>query len=149
MTWNIHMKHFAQAAGLIRIYAGVVAVGILMGCSSTPVQGDSSWRLVPLADVKQVVGEWDGNLRKEGNVLPVSIQLRIRENGAYLFTGQHAGTVAVGSGFLESRDGRLRGDTDRRTIMFALYDHNGNAILWVDATNQAGERYHGQFTKVK
>ena len=132
------MKHFAPAAGLIRICAGVFAVCILMGCSSTPVQGDPSWRLVPIDDVKQVVGEWDGHLRKKGNVLPVSIQLRIRENGTYLFTGQHAGTVAVGAGFLEFRDGRLRGDTDRRIIMFALYDHNGHAIIWVDATNQAG-----------
>ena len=149
MTWNNHIKHFAQAADLIRICASVFAIGILIGCSSTPVQGDPSWKLVPLADVKQVVGEWDGNLRKEGNVLPGSIHLSIRENGTYLFSGQHAGTVAVGSGFLESRDGRLRGDTDRRTIMFALYDHNGNAILWVDATNQAGDRYHGQFTQAK
>jgi hypothetical protein len=130
MTWKIHMKHFAQAAGLIRICAGVFAVGILIGCSST-VQGDPSWRLVPLADVKQVVGEWDGNLRIERNVLPGSIHLRIRENGTYLFTGQHAGTVAVGSGFLESRDGQLNWRYRSSHYHVALYyDHNGNAILW-------------------
>lgn len=144
------MKHLARAAGLLPFVAGIVALGFSVACSSTPTQGDPSWRLVPLADVTKVAGEWDGVLKKDRNVLPGTVHLMIRENGTYLFTGQHAGTVAVGSGFLESRDGRLVGDTDRRAVTLALYDHNGKAIMWVDATNrETGERYHGQFTKVK
>ena len=103
-----------------------------------------------MTDVATVVGEWDGILKKDHNVLPGTVHLMIRENGTYLFTGQHAGTVAVGSGFLESRDGRLDGDTDRRAITLVLYDHYGKAIMWVDATNrETGERYQGQFNKVE
>lgn len=144
------MKQLAKAAGLLHVCAGLFVLGILTGCSSGPVQGDPSWRLVPVTDVASVVGEWEGVVKKERNVLPGSVHLMIRENGTYLFTGQHAGTVAVGSGFLESRDGRLIGNTDRRAVTLSLYDHKGKAVLHVDSTNhETGERFHGEFTKIE
>jgi hypothetical protein len=58
--------------------------------------------------------------------------------------------VAVGSGDLEARDGRLVGDTENRAVTFTLYDHKGKAVVLVESINHAtGERYRGEFTKVK
>ena len=83
-------------------------------------------------------------------LLPGTVRLMIRENGTYLFVGQDAMKSAVGSGFLDIRDGRLIGETDRRAVTVTLYDHKGTPILHADSINyQTGDRYHGQFKRVK
>jgi hypothetical protein len=53
------MNHLAKTAGLLRVCASVFVVGIIIGCSSTPNQGDPSWTLVPITDLNMVVGEWE------------------------------------------------------------------------------------------
>lgn len=97
-----------------------------------------------------VVGEWEGLINKDGATFSEgSVRLIIRANQTYLFAGQTAAKVAVGSGDLERRDGRLVGNTDRRAVSFTLYDHKGNAVVLVEATNHdTGERYRGELTKV-
>jgi hypothetical protein len=98
-----------------------------------------------------VIGEWEGPITKSGDMLPSgSVRATIRENGSYLFAGQNADKVAVGTGSLEMRDGRLAGDTDRRAVSLTLYDHKGKAILVVESINhETGERYRGEFTRVQ
>jgi len=59
------MNHLTKTAGLLRVYASVFVVGIIIGCSSTPNQGDPSWILVPITDLNMVVGEWEGTVKKE------------------------------------------------------------------------------------
>ena len=45
--------------------------------------------------------------------------------------------------------GETAGNTDRRAVSFTLYDHKGNAVVLVEATNHdTGERYRGELTKV-
>jgi len=98
-----------------------------------------------------VAGEWGGTIKKDGKIIPEgTVQLTINPHGAYTFIGQRFSDVALGSGFLETRDGRLSGDTERRIATFALYDHKGKAVLVVDSTvRQTGERYHGELLKTK
>lgn len=145
------MNHLAKTAGLLQIYTGLLFLGILTGCSSGPVQGDPSWTLVPITDLNMVVGEWEGTVKKErATFAGGSVRLMIRENGTYLFVGQNVQEVAVGTGFLELRDGRLIGDTERRAVMFSLYDHKGKTALHVEAKNlETQTRYHGEFTRVQ
>ncbi|HEY7129486.1 MAG TPA: hypothetical protein VH332_07425, partial [Nitrospira sp.] len=67
----------------------------------------------------------------------------------YLFAGQTANTAGVGSGALETRDGRLVGDSERRAVTFTLYEHKGKPVILGESTNHAtGERFRGEFTKV-
>jgi hypothetical protein len=73
----------------------------------------------------------------------------IRPNNTYLFAGQSISNMAVGTGDLEARDGRLIGETERRAVTFTLYDHKGKAVILVESTNhETRERYRGEFTKV-
>jgi hypothetical protein len=134
----------------IRFSAGVVVVGALTGCAGGSHENDRSWKLVPITDVQMVVGEWEGLIKKERATLAEgSVRLIIRANQTYLFAGQTASKVAVGSGDLERQDGRLVGNTDRRAVRFTLYDHKGNAVVLVEATNhETGERFRGELTKV-
>ena len=134
----------------IRFLAGVVLAGALAGCAGGSHENDRSWKLVPITDVQMVVGEWEGLIKKERAMLAEgSVRLIIRANQTYLFAGQTASKVAVGSGDLERRDGRLVGSTERRAVSFTLYDHKGSAVVLVEATNHdTGERYRGELTKV-
>ena len=144
------MPQAGEMSKWLRFSAGIVVIGVLTGCAGGSHEKDPSWKLVPITDVQMVVGEWEGLIKKEGATLPEgSVRLIIRANQTYLFAGQTASKVAVGSGDLESQDGRLVRDTDRRAVRFTLYDHKGSAIVLVEATNhETGERYRGELTKV-
>ena len=144
------MPQAGEMSKWLRFSAGIVVIGVLTGCAGGSHEKDPSWKLVPITDVQMVVGEWEGLIKKDGATFAEgSVRLIIRANRTYLFAGQTASKVAVGSGDLESQDGRLVRDTDRRAVTFTLYDHKGSAIVLVEATNhETGERYRGELTKV-
>jgi hypothetical protein len=129
----------------------VLIVGIVVGCGGGPSQHDTSWKSVPITDVSMVVGEWDGTVTKEHALFPEgTVRLIIRPNSTYLFAGETLSQAAVGSGGVETRNGRLIGDTEHRAVSFTLYDHKGARVLVVDATNkESGARYRGQFSQVR
>jgi len=135
----------------LRLTICALVVGVGAGCAGGSPQQDASWKVVPITEVGMVVGEWEGLVKKDHATLPEgSVRLMIRANSTYLFAGQTATTAGVGSGGLETRDGRLVGDTEKRAVSFTLYDHKGNAVMLVESTNRVtGERYHGEFTKVQ
>jgi hypothetical protein len=95
-------------------------------------------------------GEWVGVVKKQAALLPEgSVRLMIRENSTYIFAGQTISKAAVGAGPLKVREGRLIGDTDRRALSISLYDHKGQPILAVEATNhETGDQFRGDFTKL-
>jgi hypothetical protein len=135
----------------LRLPIGAFVVGLCVGCAGGSPQQDASYKLVPITEVGMVVGEWEGLVKKDHATRPEgSVRLMIRTNSTYLFAGQTATTVGVGSGVLETRDGRLVGDTDKRAVRFTLYDHKGAAVLLVESTNhQTGAQYRGELTKVR
>ena len=144
------MTQAGEMSKMLRLSAGIVVIGVLTGCAGGSHEQDPSWKRVPITDVQMVVGEWEGLIKKDGATFAEgSVRLIIRANQTYLFAGQTASKVAEGSGDLESQDGRLVGNTDRRAVRFTLYDHQGSAIVLVEATNhETGERYRGELTKV-
>jgi hypothetical protein len=143
------MTHHFLGKAVVAAYA-ISVVGILAGCSSGPSSQDAAWKLVPVSDVNKLVGEWEGPVKKEHATFSEgSVRLIIRANNTYLFAGQTAAKVAVGSGELEPKDGRLVGNSDRRTVTFTLYDHKGKSVVLVEATNHdTGEHYRGELTKL-
>jgi len=135
---------------VLRLHAVVVVFGLLVGCASGPDHQDPSWKPVPIMGVHMVVGEWEGTVKKEhGALLEGAGRLMIRDNKTYLFAGQTTTRSAVGSGPPVVKDGRLIGDTERRALTMTLYDHKGQEVIVVDATNhETGERYRGEFRRV-
>jgi hypothetical protein len=104
----------AEQAGFVFL-GGFVLLGLLVACTSGPSAQDPTWKVVPITDISTVAGEWEGLVKKEHDSFPKgSVRLMIRPNNTYLFAGESASTVAVGSGDLRARDGRLVGDTDKR-----------------------------------
>ena len=134
----------------LRVTTGLCVIALGAGCAGGSGQ-DASWKVVPITDIGMVVGEWEGLVKKDHAALPDgSVRLMIRANSTYLFAGQTTSATAVGSGDLEAKDGRLVGDTEKRAVMFTLYDHKGAPVVLVESTNrQTGERYRGEFTKIK
>ena len=135
----------------LRRILGAFVVGLVVGCAGGLPQQDASYKLVPINEIGMVVGEWEGLAKKDhATFAQSSVRLMIRPNSTYLFAGQSASTAAVGSGNLEIRDGRLVGDTEKRAVIFTLYDHKGTAVVLVESTNhETGERYRGEFTKAR
>ena len=135
----------------LRLTIWALVVGVCAGCASGSPQQDASWKLVPITEVGMVVGEWEGLVKKDHATLPEgSVRLMIRANSTYLFAGQTTSAAGVGSGELETRDGRLVGESEKRAVTFTLYDHKGQEVVLVESTNHlTGERYRGEFTKVK
>ena len=144
------MRPTAIAVGLARVCACVLPLSLVTGCSSGPGHGDPSWTPVPITQVSQLVGEWEGPVKKNRDMMPSgSVRLMIRENGTYLFAGESFSKVAVGAGILQPEDGRLVSVSDRHAVRLSLYDHKGVSVLLVEATNrETGDRYHGEFKKV-
>jgi hypothetical protein len=141
----------AEEVRWLRLTICGLVVGVCAGCAGGSPQQDASWKFVPITEVGMVVGEWEGLVKKDRATLPGgSVRLMIRANSTYLFAGQSAAMAAVGSGDLETRDGRLVGDTEKRAVRLTLYDHKGKAVVLVESTNHiTGEQYHGEFTKVQ
>jgi hypothetical protein len=135
----------------LRVSTGALVVGVFVGCAGGSPEKDASYKLVPITEIGMVTGDWEGMVKKDHATLPHgSVRLMIRANSTYLFAGQTASAVGVGSGNLEPRDGRLVGDTEARAVMFTLYDHKGKSVMLVESTNHVtGERYRGEFTKVQ
>ena len=141
----------AEEVRWLRLTICALVVGVCAGCAGGSPQQDASWKFVPITEVGMVVGEWEGLVKKDRATLPGgSVRLMIRANSTYLFAGQSAAMAAVGSGDLETRDGRLVGDTEKRAVRLTLYDHKGTAVVFVESTNHTtGERLQGEFTKVQ
>ncbi|MGE3154870.1 MAG: hypothetical protein AB7G48_10730 [Nitrospiraceae bacterium] len=144
------MNPLAKLANQLRLYGGILVLGILVGCSGEPLYKGPTWRLVEMTDLNMVIGKWEGTVKKEGSTFSTgSVYLMIHENATYQFVGQSGENAAVGAGSLELRDGRLIGNTRRRAVTLTLYDHAGRPVLAVDSTSrETGDRYHGEFTKV-
>ena len=145
------MDQLGKEPASLRFYACALVLALLTGCSGGPPHQGPSWTLVQITDVNMVVGEWEGIVKKEDAFFQEgSVRLKIRDNGTYLFVGQSASKTALGAGSLDIRDGRLIGDTDRRALTFALYDHKGKSIVVVESINaETGDRYYGEFTQVR
>lgn len=144
------MNPIGKAMISLRLVSGAVVLGIMLtGCGGGPQHSDSSRTLVPVTDIGSVVGEWEGTVKKEHAVLPEGmVQLTIHANGTYTFVGERVTDVVLGSGFLEMREGRLSGDTDRRLAILTLYDYGGEPVLVVESTvRQTGERYRGELKR--
>jgi hypothetical protein len=145
------MNHHGKQTDVLRFSVGVLVLAILTGCAGGPSQEESSRTFVPITDLGMVAGDWEGMVKKDQSVIPgPMVVLTIRANGTYTFVGQRISDVALGSGFLELRDGRVSGDTDRRIAQIALYDRQGKAVLVVESrVRQTGERYHGELERTK
>jgi hypothetical protein len=145
------MNHHSTQTDVLRLYACVFGLVILTGCAGVTSQKEASRTFVPITDLSMVAGDWEGMVKKDQSVIPgAMVVLTIRANGTYTFLGQRISDVALGSGFLELRDGRVSGDTDRRIAQFALYDRQGKAVLVVESrVRQTGERYHGELERTK
>lgn len=140
-----------EVTSSLRHCAGALIFGILAACAGGTPHQDPSWKMVPITNVRMVVGEWLGTLKKNEALLPEGpVRVMIRDNHTYLFAGETADDIAVGHGRVDIIDGRLTGDAEPRAVTFTLFDHNGTAVLVVDATKHATQdRYHGEFTKVE
>ena len=131
----------------LRTCAGALVLGPLVACVGGPAPQPATW--VPVTDVRMVVGEWEGTLKKNDALLAVgAVHLMIRADHTYLFSAQTVDEVAVGGGGLAIVDGQLIGDTERRFVTFSLYEQEGKRIMIVEGTSRATQdRYHGEFSK--
>jgi hypothetical protein len=150
-TGRVRMTQYGEGASPLRLSAGTLMLGALIACAGGPPQMDPTWKLIQITDVRMVVGDWEGAVKKNEALLPEGpVRLMIRANHTYLFAGETADAIAVGSGRVDIADGRLVGDSERRAVTFTLYDHKGNVVLVVDATkHDTKDRYHGEFTKAQ
>lgn len=123
---------------------------LLVGCAGPSPHEGKEWTQIPITDVHMVAGDWVGAVKKQSALFSEgSVRLMILENSTYVFAGKTTSKAAGGAGPLKLDDGRLIGDTGQRAVRISLYDHKGQPILAVEATNhETGDRFRGDFTKL-
>jgi hypothetical protein len=133
---------------LLLTIAGVTAG--LIGCREHQPRRQPSMAPVPISDMKQVAGKWEGvskrvpDMRDDSEVL-----LIIDDNGTFEFVGSRMTDMIVGAGRLMLRDGKLVGTTARLSATLTLHDREGTSVLIVEATHNDGSRYYGKLTPEK
>ncbi len=102
---------------------------------------------VPISDIKQVVGKWEGvsksvpDMRDDAEVL-----LIIDDNGTFQFVGSRMTDMIVGAGTLMLQDGKLVGTTARLSATLTLHGREGQSVLVVEVTRKDGKRFYGELT---
>jgi hypothetical protein len=119
----------------------------LIGCTEHQPGRQPTMAPVPISDIKQVVGKWEGvsksvpDMRDDAEVL-----LIIDDNGTFQFVGSRRTDTIVGAGRLMLHDGQLVGTTARLSATLTLHGREDQSVLVVEVTRKDGKRFYGELT---
>ncbi len=145
------MNPLSRAVSWVRFYGGAFFAGALAMSLVRLLHHHTSWKFLDITAPRMVTGNWKGTMKGDSGALPegsLSLSLMIDDQLHYALGGQTASQMALESGSLAMRGGRLIGDTARWVLTLALYDYRGNAVIFLQSTNrETGDRYYGEFMR--
>jgi hypothetical protein len=102
---------------------------------------------VPISDINQVVGHWEGMSKSVLDARDDTAVLLMIDDKTFEFVGRRmADRYIVGAGTLVLQDGKLEGTAARLSTTFTLYDREGKSVLIVEVTLKDGRRFYGELT---
>jgi hypothetical protein len=124
--------------------AGLALVCLLItyGCQTGEQPQPLQWVQVPIADVSEVAGKWDGLMRR----IPTErrddwVTVAIATDGRYEFSSLRTIGIFTGHGEFELKDGKLLSKSERGTVEAVLYQAGGQRMLKAKGRAADGTEY--------
>ncbi len=143
---------FLSNRGLM--YAIVLLFGVSwVACTGVQSFDNPSWTEVQIADMNDVVGNWEGQTW----MTPRSVQeqnwakVKIENDGTYEFAMYRNIGAWAGKGTVELQEGKLVAppSDEGGTLKMTLYKSGDRRMLRVDATNKKGRLQRAELNPVK
>jgi hypothetical protein len=120
------------------------------GCQTAERSEAPQWVQVPIGDVSEVAGKWDGLIR----VVPHQrrddwITVAIGPDGRYEFTSLRTIGVFTGQGTFLLNDGKLISKSERGTIEAVLYQSGAQRTLKAKGRAADGTEYTAEVKPAK
>ena len=128
-------------------------VSSLAACAGLSTQQEIPLTLVPIADLKEVEGNWEGpvrNVRTGRDTGRIVLVLTTHDTyGSYSFGGDTAQGYLVGTGRLTLQSGQLLSDIGQRTVVFTLCLRGSEKVVAAHAFGKDGNSYYMELTQMK
>jgi hypothetical protein len=132
------------------VLLAVCCLLITYGCETAERSKPLQWVQVPIADVSDVAGKWDGLMRR---VPPDRrddwVTVSIASDGRYQFTSLRTIGVFSGHGEFVVNEGKLKATSERGTIEATLYEAGAQRMLKAKARTADGMEYTAEVKPVK
>ena len=144
-----YMRKSVRWSTMLPIF--VCAVLILShGCQTAEQSEAPQWIQIPIADVADVAGEWDGLMRR----IPPErrddwVTVTISSSGQYQFTSLRTIGVFSGQGEFAVNDGRLKSSSERGSIEAVLFEASGQRMLKANGRTTDGTEYTAEVKPAK
>ena len=132
------------------VLAGVVWLMMADGCQTPERSQPLQWVQVPIADVSDVAGKWDGLMRR---VPPERrddwVTVAIAPDGRYEFSSLRTIGVFTGHGEFSLNDGKLQSKSERGTVEAILFEAGGQRMLKAKGRAADGTEYTAEVKPAK
>ena len=120
------------------------------GCQTPERSEPTQWVLVPIADVADIAGKWDGLMRR----IPPDrrddwVTVAIAPDGRYEFSSLRTIGIFTGHGEFALNDGKLFSKSERGTVEAALYHAGGQRMLKAKGRAADGTEYTAEVKPAK
>ena len=120
------------------------------GCQSTERSEQPQWVQIPIADVADVAGKWDGLMRR----IPPDrrddwVTVAIAPDGRYEFSSLRTIGIFTGHGEFALNDGKLLSKSERGTVEAVLYQNGNQRLLKAKGRAADGTEYTAEVKPVK
>ena len=119
-------------------------------CQSTEHADQTQWVQVPIADVSDVAGKWDGLMRR----IPPDrrddwVTVAIASDGRYEFSSLRTIGVFSGHGEFAVNEGKLLSRSERGSVEAVLYQAGSQRMLKAKGRAADGTEYTAEVKPVK
>ena len=137
-----------SAQGALRALA--ICLTIIYGCQPMERTEQPQWVQMPITDVSEVAGKWDGLMRR----IPPDrrddwVTVAIAPDGRYEFSSLRTIGVFSGHGEFAVNDGKLQSRSERGAVEAALYQAGAQRMLRAKGRAMDGSEYTAEVKPVK
>jgi hypothetical protein len=128
----------------------MICVAISYGCQTTEHAEQPKWMQVPIADLSNVEGKWDGLMRAVAHQRRDDwVTVAIAPDGRYEFSSLRTIGVFSGHGEFALNEGKLFSKSERGTVEAVLYEAGGQRMLKAKARAADGTEYTAEVKPAK
>lgn len=143
-------KHMRLVLRWSTMLPTLVCAVLMYGCQTAERSEAPQWVQVPITDVADVAGKWDGLMR----VVPHQrrddwVTVAIAPDGRYEFSSLRTIGVFSGHGAFALNDGKLVSKSERGTVEAALYQAGNQRMLKANGRAADGTEYTAEVKPVK
>lgn len=132
------------------VLPAILCLGMIYGCQTADRAEPPQWVQVPIADVSDVAGKWDGLMRR----IPPDrrddwVTVAIAPDGRYEFSSLRTIGIFTGHGEFELKDGKLLSKSERGTVEAALFQAANQRMLKAKGRAADGTEYTAEVKPAK